>query len=81
MNHPTRWTGLVEAHEAGGFIAYGDYLELRKLALLAMAAIAAFRLDEDCILSGTSKHLVLRVPLETIQLQASAFEALRKELE
>jgi hypothetical protein len=24
---PTRWTGLVAAHERGGYVAYGDHLE------------------------------------------------------
>ena len=25
-----RWTGVVEAHELGGFVALGDYMELAK---------------------------------------------------
>lgn len=25
-----RWTGLVSAHESGGFVAVGDYLELER---------------------------------------------------
>ena len=28
MTQAQRWTGVVSAHEAGGFVAYGDYLEL-----------------------------------------------------
>lgn len=26
----TRWTGSVVAHENGGFVAYGDYLEMQE---------------------------------------------------
>ena len=26
---PARWTGIVQAHANGGFVAYGDYLKLR----------------------------------------------------
>jgi hypothetical protein len=26
----TRWTGACEANEHGGFVAYGDYLELQR---------------------------------------------------
>ena len=29
MTQVTRWTGKVTTSESGGFVAYGDYLELQ----------------------------------------------------
>lgn len=36
---PTRWTGLVTAHERGGYVAYGDYLAAVQKRDAAMAEL------------------------------------------
>ena len=77
-----RFTGLVEAHERGGFVAVSDYLELRAALETAQEAVinnCARILERDAEIAGWKKDQKenLRIQIK----QHDLIEKQRKELE
>jgi chromosome segregation ATPase len=50
-----RWTGIVAASEAGGFVAYGDYLTLQEECNELRQALESLMQERDAAVAELSK--------------------------